>query len=480
MSWVLLVVCFMLAVPASVPETASPASAPAQVEAEPEETDMPVVALTFDDGPRSSTTGRLLDELALREVPATFFLLGHRIPGNEDLVRRMAAEGHQIGVHTYDHVEVTGLSREDFDLQVGKTRSLLLDILGEGEFWLRPPYGIIDAAARQWADSPIVLWSVDPEDWKDQDVGRIVAGVVEHVQDGDIILMHDLYGSSVDAAVQIVDALLGKGYCFVTVDELLANSNPEIQAFGKELQAKGETLCQCEACKLVKEILDEKEYLNKKSVWIFGGDGWAYDIGYGGLDHVIASGEDVNIFVFDTEVYSNTGGQASKSSNIGQVAQFAAAGKVQPKKSLAEIAMQYGYVYVAQVAMGANPNQTLKAITEAEAYHGPSLIIGYAPCEMHSIKGGMANCQIEMKKAVECGYWNLFRFNPAAKAEGKNPFTLDSKAPAGGYQEFLMNEARYSALTRSFPERAEKLFAENEAAAKARYEHLTRLVELYK
>ena len=228
-SWVLLVVCFMLAVPASVPETASPASAPAQVETVPEETDMPVVALTFDDGPRSSTTGRLLDELALREVPATFFLLGHRIPGNEDLVRRMAAEGHQIGVHTYDHVEVTGLSREDFDLQVGKTRSLLLDILGEGEFWLRPPYGITDAAARQWADSPIILWSVDPEDWKDQDVGRIVAGVVEHVQDGDIILMHDLYGSSVDAAVQIVDALLGKGYCFVTVEDLLARNGIEAQ-----------------------------------------------------------------------------------------------------------------------------------------------------------------------------------------------------------------------------------------------------------
>ena len=251
-----------------------------------------------------------------------------------------------------------------------------------------------------------------------------------------------------------------------------------IAAMESVTAARGD--CSCEACALSREILGEKEYLNKKSVWIFGGDGWAYDIGYGGLDHVIASGEDVNIFVFDTEVYSNTGGQASKSSNIGQVAQFAAAGKVQPKKSLAEIAMQYGYVYVAQVAMGANPNQTLKAITEAEAYHGPSLIIGYAPCEMHSIKGGMANCQIEMKKAVECGYWNLFRFNPAAKAEGKNPFTLDSKAPAGGYQEFLMNEARYSALTRSFPERAEKLFAENEAAAKARYEHLTRLVELYK
>ena len=233
-------------------------------------------------------------------------------------------------------------------------------------------------------------------------------------------------------------------------------------------------------CDTAKEILANKSYLTKKSFWIFGGDGWAYDIGYGGLDHVIASGEDVNIFVFDTEVYSNTGGQASKSSNIGQVAQFAAAGKTQPKKSLAEIAMQYGYVYVAQIAMGANPNQTLKAITEAEAYHGPSLVIGYAPCEMHSIKGGMANCQAEMKKAVDCGYWNLFRYNPALKAGGKNPFTLDSKAPAGGYQEFLMNEARYSSLTRAFPERAKELFAQNEEAAKARYEHLTKLVELYK
>ena len=218
-SWILLVICFMLAVPACIPSQETAASAPAQVEVD---SDPPVVALTFDDGPRVSTTGRLLDELAVREVPATFFLLGHRIPGNEDLVRRMAREGHQIGVHTYDHVEVTDLSREDFDLQVGKTRSLLLNILGEGEFWLRPPYGITDAAARQWADSPIVLWSVDPEDWKDHDVARIVAGVVEHVQDGDIILMHDLYDSSVDAAIQIVDALLAKGYCFVTAEDLFA------------------------------------------------------------------------------------------------------------------------------------------------------------------------------------------------------------------------------------------------------------------
>ena len=231
---------------------------------------------------------------------------------------------------------------------------------------------------------------------------------------------------------------------------------------------------------LARQILDYGEMFGKKSVWAVGGDGWAYDIGYGGLDHVIASGEDVNIFVFDTEVYSNTGGQASKSSNIGQVAQFAAAGKTIAKKSLAEIVMQYGYVYVAQVAMGANPNQTLAAIREAEAYHGPSLVIGYSPCEMHSIKGGMSNCQSEMKKAVACGYWNLFRYNPANKAEGKNPFTLDSKAPAGGYQEFLLNEARYSSLTRSFPDRADKLFKENEAAAMERWEHLQKLIELYK
>jgi len=233
--------------------------------------------------------------------------------------------------------------------------------------------------------------------------------------------------------------------------------------------------CGCDASKA---ILADKAYLTKKSFWIFGGDGWAYDIGFGGLDHVLASGHNVNVFVFDTEVYSNTGGQASKASNLGQVAQFAAAGKVTKKKSLAEIAMSYGYVYVAQVAMGANPAQTLKAIHEAEAYDGPSLIIGYSPCEMHSIKkGGMQNCQAEMKKAVECGYWNLFRFNPEAAAGKK--FSLDSKEPAGGYQEFLMNEARYASLTRSFPERAEELFKENEQAAMDRYAHLLKLKTVY-
>ena len=236
---------------------------------------------------------------------------------------------------------------------------------------------------------------------------------------------------------------------------------------------------QAAGCPVAKEILDNKEFLAKKSVWIFGGDGWAYDIGFGGLDHVLASGEDVNVMVFDTEVYSNTGGQASKATPIGAVAQFAAAGKAVNKKSLSEIAMSYGYVYVAQVAMGANPAQTLKAIAEAEAYNGPSLIIGYAPCEMHSIKGGMMNCQSEMKKAVDCGYWNMFRFHPDLKKEGKNPFILDSKAPAGGYQEFIMNEARYSSLTRAFPDRAQELFAEAEKAAMARYDHLVKLEKLY-
>ena len=233
-------------------------------------------------------------------------------------------------------------------------------------------------------------------------------------------------------------------------------------------------------CEKSKEVLAKNDYLGKKSVWIFGGDGWAYDIGFGGLDHVLASGENVNVMVFDTEMYSNTGGQASKASNIGEVCQFAAAGKETSKKSLSEIAMSYGYVYVAQIALGANPAQAVKAITEAEAYPGPSLIIGYAPCELHGIaKGGMNHCQDEMKKAVKAGYWNLFSFNPALKAEGKNPFTLTSKAGDGSYQEFLNNEARYTRLIKPFPERAEKLFAKSEETAKARYTHLEKLVKLY-
>ena len=248
-------------------------------------------------------------------------------------------------------------------------------------------------------------------------------------------------------------------------------------AAAKYLETKNDTKANTPAT----EVLAKKDYLAKKSVWIFGGDGWAYDIGFGGLDHVLASGENVNVMVFDTEMYSNTGGQASKASNIGEVCQFAAAGKEIGKKSLAEIAMSYGYVYVAQIALGANPAQALKAIEEAENYNGPSLIIGYAPCELHGIaKGGMNHCQDEMKKAVKAGYWNLFSFNPALKAEGKNPFTLTSKAGDGSYQEFLNNEARYTRLVKPFPERAERLFAKSEEVANERFEHLQRLVELYK
>ncbi len=258
-----------------------------------------------------------------------------------------------------------------------------------------------------------------------------------------------------------------------TLDDGVANEKAAAELV-KTLEA-----CDCDN-PLRAKILAEKDYLSKKSVWIFGGDGWAYDIGFGGLDHVLASGEDVNIMVFDTEVYSNTGGQASKASQIGQVAQFAAAGKAIGKKNLAEIAMSYGYVYVAQVAMGYDMKQTLQAIKEAEAYHGPSLVIGYAPCEMHGIKGGgMKNCQAEMKKAVEAGYWHTFRFNPANKAEGKSPFTIDSKEPTGDYLAFIKNEARYARLAQTNPERADKLFTLAQAKAKEKYQHILDLGELY-
>ncbi len=233
------------------------------------------------------------------------------------------------------------------------------------------------------------------------------------------------------------------------------------------------------ACDEAKEILQYKDFLSKKSQWIFGGDGWAYDIGFGGLDHVIASGQDVNILVFDTEVYSNTGGQSSKSTPIGATAQFAAGGKDIGKKDLAQIAMSYGYVYVAQIAQGADMNQCIKAFTEAESYPGPSLIIAYAPCINHGIKGGMAGAQTEEKKAVTSGYWHLFRYNPQLKAEGKNPFTLDSKAPTTEYGDFLRGEVRYSALERSNPNRAKELFEKAETAAKDKYDYLSRLGKLY-
>ncbi|NCC08815.1 MAG: pyruvate:ferredoxin (flavodoxin) oxidoreductase [Clostridia bacterium] len=286
----------------------------------------------------------------------------------------------------------------------------------------------------------------------------------EHLID----LVKELVADGKDAA--LVEA--GQKY-LDTVDDGEANT-PASKALLAEIEKHA---AQCEKCA---EIVAKKQYLSKKSVWIFGGDGWAYDIGFGGLDHVLATGEDVNVMVFDTEVYSNTGGQASKASRIGQVAQFAASGKAIAKKNLAEMAMSCGYVYVAHIAMGANPAQTLKAFQEAEAYHGPSLIIGYAPCELHGIKGGMANCQKEMKRAVEAGYWDMFRFNPMLKAEGKNPFVLDMKEPTGDYKEFIESETRYSRLERSFPDRAKELFNEAADNAKDRYAYLNKLVELYK
>jgi pyruvate-ferredoxin/flavodoxin oxidoreductase len=218
---------------------------------------------------------------------------------------------------------------------------------------------------------------------------------------------------------------------------------------------------------LLLDILDRSDYLTKKSVWVFGGDGWAYDIGYGGLDHVIAMGHDVNILVMDTEVYSNTGGQSSKATPTGAVAKFAASGKPTRKKDLGAMAMTYGYVYVASVAMGANKNQLMKALVEAESYPGPSLIIAYSPCINHGINMGLS--QEESKKAVETGYWPLYRYNPLLKEEGKNPFILDSKEPKGDYKEFLMGEVRYSSLTRTFPENAKTLFQKAEEDMKERY-----------
>ena len=277
------------------------------------------------------------------------------------------------------------------------------------------------------------------------------------------------------------------------VEDVVANgTNEDVKAAGQEWldtygcgvtngPATDKLIKALEACGCDKaqEILAQKDFLGKKSQWVFGGDGWAYDIGFGGVDHILASGKDINVMVFDTEVYSNTGGQSSKSTNIGAIAQFAAGGKDVKKKDLASIAMSYGYVYVAQIAMGADMNQCVKAIAEAEAYPGPSLIIAYAPCINHGIKIGMSKAQTEEKNAVAVGYWNNFRFNPALAAEGKNAFTLDSKAPSGDYKAFLNGEVRYNALVRQDPEKADRLFEKSEENAKARYAYLNKLVKLY-
>ena len=277
------------------------------------------------------------------------------------------------------------------------------------------------------------------------------------------------------------------------IEDIIASSDREdVKSAGKEwldtfssgvtnASATDKLVAALKACGCEKsqDILKNKDFLAKKSQWIFGGDGWAYDIGFGGLDHVLASGNDINIMVFDTEVYSNTGGQSSKSTPMGAVAQFAAGGKETKKKDLAGIAMSYGYIYVAQVAMGADYNQCVKAIAEAEAYPGPSLIIAYAPCINHGIKAGMAKAQLEEKAAVEAGYWHCFRYNPMLAKEGKPAFLLDSKAPTGDYKAFLNGEVRYNSLVRANPERAEKLFDIAEENAKEKYEHLLKLVKLY-
>ena len=277
------------------------------------------------------------------------------------------------------------------------------------------------------------------------------------------------------------------------VEDVVANgTNEDVKAAGQEWldtygcgvtngPATDKLIKALEACGCDKaqEILAQKDFLGKKSQWVFGGDGWAYDIGFGGVDHILASGKDINVMVFDTGVYSNTGGQSSKSTNIGAIAQFAAGGKDVKKKDLASIAMSYGYVYVAQIAMGADMNQCVKAIAEAEAYPGPSLIIAYAPCINHGIKIGMSKAQTEEKNAVAVGYWNNFRYNPALAAEGKNAFTLDSKAPSGDYKAFLNGEVRYNALVRQDPEKADRLFEKSEENAKARYAYLNKLVKLY-
>ena len=299
--------------------------------------------------------------------------------------------------------------------------------------------------------------------------GYGMATAVRQIRDSIQLSMEELL--ELDAKPEVKEA----------IQEWIANRElgEESKAASAKVVKVLEELEPCDKCaKAVKNILDKKDYLVKKSQWIFGGDGWAYDIGYGGLDHVLASGEDVNVLVLDTEVYSNTGGQSSKATPTASVAKFAAAGKRVKKKDLGMIASTYGYVYVAQVAIGANMNQFLKAIKEAESYQGPSLIIAYAPCINHGIKAGMGKTIEREKKAVEAGYWHLYRFNPLLKDEGKNPFVLDSKAPSASFREFLEGEVRYASLKTSFPETAEELYVKAEKDAKDRYDSYVRMAEM--
>ena len=336
-----------------------------------------------------------------------------------------------------------------------------------------------------------------------QTVG-VVAGVDQQIAELDGVQQIHLVVELLDSVGEIVTAEFGYGMLLAQntirnrlkglVEKLAADAeNEDVKAAAQEYldtytcgatngTATDKLVAALEACGCDRaekaELLKNKDFLAKKSQWVFGGDGWAYDIGYGGVDHVLASGKDINIMVFDTEVYSNTGGQSSKATKTGATAQFAAGGKETKKKDLAGMAMSYGYVYVAQIAMGADFNQTVKAITEAEAYPGPSLIIAYAPCINHGIKKGMSKAQTEEQLAVECGYWNNFRFNPGAEGD---KFFLDSKEPKKeDYQAFLDGEVRYNALKRANPEKAEKLFAINEQEAMERYAYLKKLVDVYK
>ena len=261
----------------------------------------------------------------------------------------------------------------------------------------------------------------------------------------------------------------------------------EYKEDGKESRAKSDKVLEAISnmhtsdsviISLCQRIVDLKDYLVKKSIWAVGGDGWAYDIGYGGLDHVLASGENINVLVFDTEVYSNTGGQASKATPAAAIAKFSAAGKKIKKKDLGKMAMAYGYVYVAQVGMGADKQQLIKAITEAEAYDGPSLIIAYAPCINHGIKQGMGKSQQNIKDAVAAGYWNLYRYDPSRKQRGENPFILDSGEPTKSFRSFIMDQVRYASLAKEFPDTAEKLFEQTEADARERFADYKKLAEL--
>ena len=282
-----------------------------------------------------------------------------------------------------------------------------------------------------------------------------VAGVVKELKENSV-------DASLSAAIDAWFDAYNDGDKTMEVSENLVKALEAAELTGEQVDRKA-------------DILNNKEHLSKKSMWMYGGDGWAYDIGYGGLDHVLASGENVNVMVFDTEVYSNTGGQSSKATPAAAIAKFAASGKKTKKKDLGMMAMSYGYVYVAQISMGADKNQTLKAIAEAEAYDGPSLIIAYAPCINHGLKAGMGCSQLEAKLAVDCGYWATYRYNPALKEKGENPFVLDSKEPTADFREFLLGEVRYSSLLKQYPETAEALFAKTEQDAKERLNNYKRL-----